>query len=218
MLPVRGWVPPGEGGKKVWTPASTGLAALGLSDYALHAFATALQGVVAAGVSAELRQNLENRGESLESFWSPGTRGGQTHALSTLKTLPAWTSLSATPSHARLPAKGVVPTGGRGQQVLTLKTINIILKTSPPASTICPALFLTSESNLVPGKVEQSSPCPKPPVPTQHPATYASTLKTIKITLKTVPPFSTSRLGTLLPPSSTSSRQCGVRPRSFLPP
>ena len=35
-------------------PPATGLAALGLLDYALHTFAAALQGVVAARVSAEV--------------------------------------------------------------------------------------------------------------------------------------------------------------------
>ena len=49
-----GWVPPGEGGQQVRPPPATGLAALGLSDSSLHAFLAALQGVVAAGVSAAL--------------------------------------------------------------------------------------------------------------------------------------------------------------------
>ena len=34
--------------------------------------------------------------------------------MSTPTPLPAWTSSSATPSHVRLPARGVGPTGGRG--------------------------------------------------------------------------------------------------------
>ena len=56
-LPTQGflpgvWVPLMVGGQQARTPLSTGLAALGLSGSALHAFASALQGVVAAGVSA----------------------------------------------------------------------------------------------------------------------------------------------------------------------
>ena len=52
-FPPGGWIPPGGGGKQVQPPPAMGLAALGLSDSALHAFTAALQGVVAAGVSAE---------------------------------------------------------------------------------------------------------------------------------------------------------------------
>ena len=40
------------GGQPARTPPATGLAALDLSDSALHSFSAALQGVVAAGVSA----------------------------------------------------------------------------------------------------------------------------------------------------------------------
>ena len=43
-----------EGGHQAQPAPATGLAELGLPDSALHAFATALQGVVAAGVSAAL--------------------------------------------------------------------------------------------------------------------------------------------------------------------
>ena len=42
--------------------------------------------------------------------------GKWTHALSTPTPLPAWTSSSTTPSHTRLPDRGVVPTGGRGEE------------------------------------------------------------------------------------------------------
>ena len=48
------WVLPEGGGQPVRLPTSTGLAALGLSDYSLHAFTSALQGVVADGVSTEV--------------------------------------------------------------------------------------------------------------------------------------------------------------------
>ena len=51
-LPPGGWVPPGEGEQQLQLPPSTGIASLGLSDSALHAFTEALQGVVADGVSA----------------------------------------------------------------------------------------------------------------------------------------------------------------------
>ena len=51
-FPPGGLVPPGEGGQQVWPPLAMDLAALGLSDSALHAFVEALQGVVAAGASA----------------------------------------------------------------------------------------------------------------------------------------------------------------------
>ena len=44
----------GEGANKARPPPATGLADLGLSDSALHAFAADLQGVVAAGVSSAL--------------------------------------------------------------------------------------------------------------------------------------------------------------------
>ena len=53
-FPPGEWVPPGRGGHQVWPPLATCLAALGLSDSALHTFAAALQGVVAAGVIAEV--------------------------------------------------------------------------------------------------------------------------------------------------------------------
>ena len=48
------WIPQGEGGQQAQSAPATGLAALGLSDSGLDAFAAALQGVVAAGVSAAL--------------------------------------------------------------------------------------------------------------------------------------------------------------------
>ena len=52
--------PDGAGGQQAWaTPVTqpapaTGLAALGLTDSAVHALAVALQGVVASGISAAL--------------------------------------------------------------------------------------------------------------------------------------------------------------------
>ena len=51
-LPYRGLVPPGGGLHPVGPPPSTGLAALGILDSALHAFVLALQVVVAARVGA----------------------------------------------------------------------------------------------------------------------------------------------------------------------
>ena len=53
-FPTRGWVPPEEGEQQVRPPPATGLAALVLSESALHAFAAALRGMVAAGVSVAL--------------------------------------------------------------------------------------------------------------------------------------------------------------------
>ena len=50
-FPPRECAPPGGRGQQVQPPPATGLAALGLSESALHAFAAALQGVVVAGVS-----------------------------------------------------------------------------------------------------------------------------------------------------------------------
>ena len=83
----------------------------------------------------------------------------------------------------------------------------------PLATTLLPPAL-----TLVPAKLEQSPPCPAPPAPTQRPAPHASTLKTIKITLKTSPPALTIRPDTLLHPASTSSCQKGGRPCSSLPP
>ena len=45
------WVPPVGGWQQVSPPPATSLASLGLSDSAIHTFTTALQVVVAAGVS-----------------------------------------------------------------------------------------------------------------------------------------------------------------------
>ena len=85
----------------------------------------------------------------------------------------------------------------------TLKTIKIILKTSPPASKIHPVTLLPTASTLVPANMEQSPPCPAPPDTTQRPAPHYLTLKTVKIVLKTSPPASTIRPATLLPPEFT---------------
>ena len=138
--------------------------------------------------------------------------------MSTPTYLSAWTSSSTNPYHKRLPARGMGPTGGRGHQVSTLKTINIILKTSTSASMNCPSTLLPPASTLVPVEVDQSLPSPAPHAPTQRPEPHALTLKTIKITLETSPPASTIHPATLLPSTSTSSVRGGVRPRSFLPP
>ena len=48
------WIPQGEGVQQSQSAPATGLAALGISDSALHVFAAALQGLVATGVSATL--------------------------------------------------------------------------------------------------------------------------------------------------------------------
>ena len=113
-FPPGGWVPPGEGGHQVHPPLATGLAARGLSDSSIHAFAAALQGVVAAGVSAALGQNLENRGEHLAKFWSPGTRGGRHMPRPPPPPYPPGLPHPPNPSHTRLTARGVGPTRGRG--------------------------------------------------------------------------------------------------------
>ena len=52
------------------------------------------------------------------------------------------------------------------------------MKTSPPASTIYPATFLSPTSTLGLSNVEQSPPCLAPPAPTHRPAPHASTLHT----------------------------------------
>ena len=90
-----------------------------------------------------------------------------------------------TPPTQGFPSGGWVPLGEGGQKVSTLKKINIILKKSPPASTIRPATTRPPASTLGLAELEQSPPCPAPPAPTQRPAPHDSTLKTIKITLKT---------------------------------
>ena len=109
-----GLVPLGEGGQQVRPLPSTGRADLGLSESALHAFVAALQGVVAAGVSAELRQNLENRGEPLVKFWSSGTRGGGHMPRPPPPPYPPGRPPPPTPPTQGFPSGGVGPTGGRG--------------------------------------------------------------------------------------------------------
>ena len=121
-----------------------------------------------------------------------------------------------------------VPTQFLAPHASTPKTIKIILKKTPPASTICPdmllppaltsygrggavtpmicpATLLPPTSTLVPAEVELSPPCPARPARTKRPAPHALTLNKVKINLKTTPPASTILLDTLLPTASTSS-------------
>ena len=59
LLP-GGSVPQGGGGKSVFPTPYTGLLDLGLLDFSLHDFTSALQGVVAAGVSAEVTSSSQS--------------------------------------------------------------------------------------------------------------------------------------------------------------
>ena len=100
---------------------------------------------------------------------------------------------------------------------LTMKTINIILKTSPPALKIIPATLIPPTLTLGPANVEQSPPCTEPPDPTQRPAPHASTLHTpnqppIPISHHHIShyphPYSTSHMGYTRPPRWPHGSNC----------
>ena len=121
-------------------------------------------------------QYFKNRGKPLAKFWSPGTGGGGHMPRPPPHPYLPGVPPPQPPLTQGSPSRGWVPPGEGKQKVSTLKTINIILKTPPPASAIRPATLLPPASTFGPADVEQSPPCPAPPAPTQHPAPYASTL------------------------------------------